>query len=77
MPIKMDGRRSFFHLKTQTIMPSFHGNDKRNDKPHHLYEIKDKQENDTFKFGISCDPINKEKDGLSDSRPSGLGEFDS
>lgn len=58
-------------------MPSFHGNDKRNDKPHHLYEIKDKQENDTFKFGISCDPINKEKDGLSDSRPSGLGEFDS
>lgn len=46
-------------------MSSFHGNDKRNPKSYHLYEIKDKQENDTFKFGISGDPIDEDKDGLS------------
>lgn len=40
-----------------------HGNSIDNDEPHHLYEIKDVQENDTFKFGISQDPI--EEDGLS------------
>jgi hypothetical protein len=33
-------------------------------EPHHLYEIVDKQEDDTFKYGISCDPIGD--DGLSD-----------
>lgn len=47
-------------------MPAFHGNDKRNDRLHHLYAIKDKKENDIFKFGISCDPIDEDKDGLSD-----------
>ena len=40
-----------------------HGNSLKNAKPHHLYEITDVQENDTFKFGISHDPI--EADGLS------------
>ena len=40
-----------------------HGNSIDNDEPHHLYEIKDVQENDTFKFGISHDPL--EADGLS------------
>ncbi len=32
-------------------------------KPHHLYEIVDKDGEDTFKYGISCDPIGK--DGMS------------
>jgi len=40
-----------------------HGNSIDNDAPHHLYEIRDVQENDTFKYGISQDPI--ERDGLS------------
>ncbi|MEM1119916.1 MAG: hypothetical protein AAGJ18_05670 [Bacteroidota bacterium] len=40
-----------------------HGNSHQNTKPHHLYEIADIQENDTFKYGISHDPI--EADGLS------------
>jgi hypothetical protein len=30
----------------------------------HLYEIVDKLDNDTFKFGISCGPISQ-KDGMS------------
>lgn len=33
-------------------------------EPHHLYEIVDKVDEDTFKFGISCEPIGE--DGLSD-----------
>ena len=33
-------------------------------KPHHLYEIVDKEGEDTFKYFISCDPIGK--DGISD-----------
>jgi URI fold toxin 2 len=40
-----------------------HGNSKKNEKEHHLYEIIDKYESDTFKFGISDKPI--EEDGLS------------
>ncbi|MEM6319655.1 MAG: hypothetical protein AAF960_18425 [Bacteroidota bacterium] len=40
-----------------------HGNSVKNTNAHHLYEIIDIQENDTFKFGISHDPI--EADGLS------------
>ncbi len=40
-----------------------HGNEKRNPKPHHLYEIRDKVDNDVFKYGISADPI--EEDGYS------------
>lgn len=40
-----------------------HGNSKRNNKPHHLYEIFDKAENEVFKYGISDKPI--DKDGLS------------
>lgn len=42
-----------------------HGNSHKNKKPHHLYEILDKQEEDTFKYkyGISADPI--EADNLS------------
>ncbi len=43
---------------------TFHGNSKRNNKPHHLYEIVDDEQKDTFKYGISCDPI--EEDGLSE-----------
>ena len=33
-------------------------------KPNHLYEIIDKVSEDTFKYGISCDPIGE--DGISD-----------
>lgn len=33
-------------------------------KPNHLYEIVDKVGEDTFKYGISCDPIGE--DGMSD-----------
>lgn len=40
-----------------------HGNSLKNDKSHHLYEIRDIQDDDTFKFGISQDKI--EADGLS------------
>jgi hypothetical protein len=40
-----------------------HGNSLKNTDPHHLYEIRDIQEDDTFKFGISHDEI--EADGLS------------
>ena len=41
----------------------FHGNSKLNDNPHHLYEIRDKELDTVFKYGISADPIGK--DGLS------------
>lgn len=37
---------------------------KKNTKPYHLYEIVDKEMDDTFKYGISGDPISP-KDGLS------------
>ena len=36
---------------------SFHGNSKRNPKPHHLYEIIDKVDNDVVKYGISGEDI--------------------
>lgn len=42
----------------------YHGNDRRNDEFHHLYEIVDEKKNDTFKYGISADPI--DENGLSD-----------
>ena len=35
----------------------------KNQKSHHLYEIRDKEYGDVFKYGISHDPI--EEDGLS------------
>lgn len=40
-----------------------HGNSKNNNKPHHLYEIRDKTDDDIFKYGISDNRIGK--DGLS------------
>ena len=40
-----------------------HGNSNRNKKPHHLYEIRDSEDDDVFKYGISHDPIGK--DGYS------------
>lgn len=40
----------------------FHGNSRGNKKEHHLYVIYDKEEDDTFKYGISDKPI---KDGYS------------
>lgn len=42
----------------------YHGNDRRNEELHHLYEIYDDQKQDTFKYGISADPI--DEDGLSE-----------
>lgn len=41
-----------------------HNNSNQNMKPHHLYEIIDKEGEDVFKYGISCEPIGK--DGMSD-----------
>lgn len=40
-----------------------HGNSNKNTKPHHLYEIRDKEEDDIFKYGISDNQI--DDDGLS------------
>ena len=40
-----------------------HGNSNRNTKLHHLYEIRDKEEDDVFKYGISDNHI--DNDGLS------------
>lgn len=42
---------------------SEHGNSNRNKKPHHLYEIRDSEDDDVFKYGISHEPIGK--DGYS------------
>lgn len=42
-----------------------HRNSNRNQGPHHLYEIWDKEKDEVFKYGISDDPIDPE-DGLSD-----------
>ena len=39
-----------------------HGNSLDNPNIHHLYEICKKEDGDTFKFGISDDPI--DEDGL-------------
>jgi hypothetical protein len=41
-----------------------HGNSLDNPNVHHLYEIYKKADGDTFKYGISDDPI--EADGLSE-----------
>ncbi len=41
-----------------------HGNSLQNDNIHHLYEIYKKEDGDTYKYGISDDPI--EADGLSE-----------
>jgi hypothetical protein len=41
-----------------------HKNSDDSDALHHLYEIVDKVDYDTFKYGISCEPISK-KDGMS------------
>ena len=40
-----------------------HGNSNKNNKPHHVYVVFDKQSDDLYKYGISHDPI--EADGLS------------
>ncbi len=42
----------------------YHGNSRKNEKPHHLYEIIDDIDQSTFKYGISADPI--DEDGLSE-----------
>ena len=40
-----------------------HGNSNQSHRPQHLYEIRDKQEDTVFKYGISDNPI--DEDGLS------------
>ena len=40
-----------------------HGNSNNNQKPHHLYEIRDSLDDSVFKYGISHDPI--DENGLS------------
>jgi len=40
-----------------------HGNSNQSKRPQHLYEIKDKQEDTVFKYGISDNSI--DEDGLS------------
>ncbi|MFM9949819.1 MAG: hypothetical protein ACKV1O_17920 [Saprospiraceae bacterium] len=42
---------------------SEHGNSNKNNKPHHLYEIRDSVDDGLFKYGISHDPIGE--DGYS------------
>ena len=42
---------------------SDHGNSLQNPNPHHLYEIRDHDDDTVFKYGISDDPV--EKDGLT------------
>ena len=37
-----------------------HGNDKRNKNEHHLYEIRDRQRNGLYKYGICGKPLNKD-----------------
>jgi hypothetical protein len=44
-------------------MKPVHGNNHKNDKEHHLYEIYDKEDEEIYKYGISDKPIGK--DGLS------------
>lgn len=41
-----------------------HKNSGDSEELHHLYEIVDKVDYDTFKYGISCGPISQ-KDGMS------------
>lgn len=36
-----------------------HGNEKKNPKSHHLYEIRDKLDGSLYKYGISAEPINE------------------
>lgn len=40
--------------------PLKHGNSKKNDNLHHLYEIVDKEIEDTYKYGISGEPLLKD-----------------
>ncbi|MCY7329171.1 MAG: hypothetical protein LH618_11515 [Saprospiraceae bacterium] len=40
-----------------------HGNSNKNSKPHHLYEIRDSEDDEIFKYGISHYPIGE--DGYS------------
>lgn len=37
-----------------------HGNSNENDAAHHLYEIRDQEENETYKYGICGDTLNED-----------------
>ncbi len=51
-------------LAGKRLEPMAHKNRNDSEERHHLYEIVDKIDDDTFKYGISCEPISK-KDGMS------------
>jgi len=55
------------------MLMSKHGNSPENDKPHHLYQMWDHQEEEVYKYGISAEPI--AKDGLSKRVRVQLGIF--
>jgi URI fold toxin 2 len=38
---------------------SEHGNSNKNNKPHHLYEIRDSVDDDVFKYGLAMIPLMK------------------
>jgi hypothetical protein len=42
-------------------MSTGHGNSNNNDKPHHLYEIRDSVDDEIFKYGISHDSLDDEE----------------
>lgn len=50
-----------------------HANSHQNEEDHHLYEIFDTFEVDTYKYGISCDPLYK--DGSSPRANRQVREF--
>ena len=41
-------------------MKTKHGNRNDSPRPHHLYQIEDREENDIYKFGICGKPLNKD-----------------
>lgn len=38
----------------------YHGNARKSPRPHHLYEIIDREYNDVYKYGICGRPLNKD-----------------
>jgi len=54
-------------------MKKFHGNKRENNKrKHHLYEIFDKKENTTYKYGISGEDLNSNHESLRAERQVSL-----
>ncbi|MFN0036753.1 MAG: hypothetical protein ACKVUS_16935 [Saprospiraceae bacterium] len=45
-----------------------HGNSNENDADHHLYEIRDREYGDVYKYGICGDPLRKDGSSLRAKR---------